>query len=126
MVHDARQEIQTRFSSPEFTLAPGETKKVEFRKDWVAPELWGPMNAALYRAKVSLISDKAAVDSRTVRFGFREFEIHGADFYLNGSRITLRRNSHLDALPASRGDIFARFRASRGQGLQLRSPAWWI
>jgi len=115
LIQDARQNIQTRIFSPEFTLAPGETKKVEFKKDWIAPELWGPMNAALYFAKVSLISDKTTIDNQTHRFGFREFEIRGTDFYLNGTKTILLRSSHLDSLATDRRDIFARFRASAGK-----------
>ncbi|WPJ95621.1 glycoside hydrolase family 2 TIM barrel-domain containing protein [Coraliomargarita algicola] len=48
------------------------------------------------------------------RFGFREFEIRGRDFYLNGTRTVLLRNSHLTSLTTSREHIFSEVRSSAG------------
>ena len=115
VINDAQQNAQTRITSPEFTLAPGESKRVTLSKDWIAPNLWSPANAALYFAKVSLQSGGATVDARTVRFGFREFEIRGTDFYLNGIKTTLLRNSHLTSLTGKRAEIFNEVRNEAGQ-----------
>lgn len=112
---DARQQVQTQMAGPEFTLAPGETTKIELKKDWIAPSLWSPANAALYFARVSLLTNATPVDSQTLRFGFREFEIRGTDFFLNGSKTTLLRNSHLTSLTATRSDLFAEVRAAAGR-----------
>lgn len=67
--------------------------RVSFEADWPDPDLWDvdtPQN--LYYAEVELQDE----DGRTLDvqekevFGFREFEIVGKDFFLNGSRIHLR------------------------------------
>ena len=115
VIEDARQSIQTQVAGPAFTLAPGESKTVELKKDWIAPSLWSPANAALYFAKVTLRSNTTPVDSQTLRFGFREFEIRGTEFFLNGTKTTLLRNSHLSSLTSTRADMFAEVRAIAGQ-----------
>lgn len=115
VITDARQNLQTTIKGTEFTLAPGESKRVDLGKDWIAPQLWCPANPALYFAKISLRSRGAEVDSRSVRFGFREFEIRGTDFFLNGVKTVLLRSSHLSSLPSARADIFAEVRSTAGQ-----------
>lgn len=112
---DAQQHIQTRFAGDEVTVSPGEVKQVTLKKDWIAPQLWCPSNAALYFARVSLQAGPMTLDSRTIRFGFREFEIRGREFYLNGVRTTLLRNSYLTSLTGTRSEIFAQVRAMAGQ-----------
>jgi len=93
-------------------LAPGETKTVELAKDWIAPELWSPGNPALLWAEAKLADSAGDLDHQRVRFGFREFEIRGHDFYLNGVRTTLFRNSWLTTIPASRFQAFEEARAT--------------
>src|SRR5262249_41185829 len=62
-----------------------------FTANWKPEKLWDlhtPRN--LYTAELSLLDsrEKKFLDTyRPVRFGFREIEIRGRDFYLNGTRI---------------------------------------
>ena len=95
------------------TVAPGQAQTVTLTKDWIAPRLWSPETPLLYFARTSLITGDTTMDRTTTRFGFREFEIRGKDFFLNGVRTVLVRNSMLTALGAEfqqgfhnvRGDV---------------------
>ncbi len=53
---------------------------------------WSPGNPYLYTAKVRLLSrlNGAVIDSRSVRFGMREFLVSGNKFLLNGQPFFLR------------------------------------
>ena len=77
------------------TVGPGGTRKVTLSKDWIAPRLWSPESPALYSARVSLRQGSSDLDCSITPFGFREFEIRGRDFFLNGVRTVLFRNSTL-------------------------------
>ncbi|MFQ6131293.1 MAG: glycoside hydrolase family 2 protein [Armatimonadota bacterium] len=52
--------------------------------------LWSPESPNLYRATVSLEGEGGSLDEVSVRFGLRDIEIRGNDFYLNGKRLFLR------------------------------------
>lgn len=58
------------------------------RIDGLEPELWSPVNPALYNLEVSC-------DGQTLRtrVGFRRFEMKDGNFYLNGRKIFLRGNA---------------------------------
>ena len=45
---------------------------------------WSPEHPNLYTAKVELVSNGQAVQTRTERFGVRKLEVRGKEFYLNG------------------------------------------
>ena len=122
LVKDAKGRPQTKIDGPVVTLAPGEEKAVKVDKDWIAPNLWSPADPALYEAEVSLLSAGQRVDEKTVRFGFREFEIRGRDFYLNGERIVLLRDSQLRSLPSTRGEMFAAIRKIAGNPYNCIRP----
>lgn len=69
-------------------LKPGEKKKEEI----VIPingELtcWQPENPALYVALLEIRNNKEIIDCKSLRFGWRQFLIHGKNFYLNGEKI---------------------------------------
>ena len=115
LIVDAQQNVQTRITGGEVTLGPGEVKAVTLKKEWVAPQLWSPSNPALYFARVSIQKGASTLDSQTIRFGFREFEIRGKDFYLNGIKTTLLRDSHLTSLTGTRRELFSHVRAQAGQ-----------
>jgi beta-galactosidase len=55
------------------------------------------------------------VDRKAERFGFREFEIRGTDFYLNGVRTVLLRNSFLTSLSLNREASYRLVRANAGR-----------
>ena len=52
--------------------------------------LWDPEEPNLYRFRVTVRLNGTVSDTRTVRFGFREFTVKGKHFYLNGQRILLK------------------------------------
>ena len=83
-------------------LPAGQSKTFTITRSWPAPQLWTPESPTLYFARVTLRDGAALTDRVTERFGFREFEIRGTDFYLNGVRTVLLRNSFLTGLSASR------------------------
>ncbi|MCI0535611.1 MAG: hypothetical protein L0Z50_10330 [Verrucomicrobiales bacterium] len=53
-------------------------------------KFWSPKSPHLYTARVRLLSDDREVDTRSVRFGMREFKVAGGMFLLNGKAIFLR------------------------------------
>src|SRR3989475_8705903 len=53
-------------------------------------KLWSPKSPHLYTARVRLLSGGAVIDTRSVRFGMREFKVAGGKFLLNGKPIFLR------------------------------------
>jgi hypothetical protein len=75
------------------TLAPGAEQTVELTQSWSEAKLWSPEHPYLYLFRTTLNDDGDVSDTR---FGFREFWIDGPDFYLNGTKVRLRGNSHLD------------------------------
>ena len=114
LLSDVKQIPTAEITPVPVTIAPGESKTITLSKDWIAPHLWSPKDPALYFAKVSISQPGSTVDSSTIRFGFREFEIRGRDFFLNGVRTVLLRNSHLSDLTARRANMFSEVRAEAG------------
>ncbi|MBR7105355.1 MAG: hypothetical protein IKC88_00060, partial [Opitutales bacterium] len=57
---------------------------------WENPQLWDIDSPTLYNLEVSISKDEKLFDSFKDRFGFREFEISGKDFLLNGKKIHLQ------------------------------------
>ncbi|AHF94339.1 hypothetical protein OPIT5_12590 [Opitutaceae bacterium TAV5] len=98
LVVDRNNRPQTDLPARRLTLKPGETKTVTLSRDWIAPVLWSPDTPALYHARIRITDTETPtreIDRDTVRFGCREFEIRGRDFYLNGIRTVLLRDSTL-------------------------------
>ena len=55
---------------------------------FVTPKLWAPDSPNLYYLELAARdSSGRTVDAARVRFGFREFKIHGAEYLLNGKPI---------------------------------------
>jgi hypothetical protein len=98
----------------EAVAKPGETAEIVLAKSWLAERLWSPSDPAIYTAEVQLKSGGQVLDSREQTFGYREFEIRGRDFYLNGVRTVLFRNSNLTSLgtPAAAANVFTEVRNS--------------
>ena len=72
--------------------APGAAKGASFSKtlSGLKPELWNPDSPVLYNLQVTATKDGKPVASRTVRIGFRSFEIRDGQFHLNGRPVFLR------------------------------------
>lgn len=92
-IYDGNRIVKT-VRSPLFAAVPG--RRVTYKAAWHDPKLWDvdtPEN--LYRAVVALKDS----GGRTIdmlypqEFGFREFELDGRDFKLNGKRIHLRSSA---------------------------------
>lgn len=53
-------------------------------------ELWSPDNPALYLLQADLYYGKNLIDTKTVRFGFRDIEMKGEGLFVNGKKFLLR------------------------------------
>jgi beta-galactosidase len=73
------------------TIPAGGTTTVTLTKPWTNPRLWSHEDPNLYQlaASVSPARNKPSVDTRTVRFGFREIAVQGTDVLLNGEPVML-------------------------------------
>ncbi len=60
---------------------------------WTSPRLWDVGQPELYELRLRVFRGKTLLDEISRRVAFREFEINGKDFYLNGKRIRLRPTS---------------------------------
>jgi len=53
-------------------------------------ELWSPESPALYELEASLYYGKNLIDSKSVRFGFRDIEMKADSLFVNGKKTLLR------------------------------------
>ena len=53
-------------------------------------ELWSPESPALYELEASLYYGKNLIDTKTVRFGFRDIEMKADGLFVNGKKTLLR------------------------------------
>lgn len=72
-------------------LNPGESKKITFMTRWTDASFWSPETPYLYTCVFTLKNRSGTTLDvfPPIRFGFREFEIRGRDYYLNGKKIHL-------------------------------------
>lgn len=72
-------------------LKGGERTSVTLRTAWKDAKLWDVDSPTLYACtfRVKDAAGRVRDEPQPVRFGFREFEIRGRDFYLNGKKIHL-------------------------------------
>lgn len=97
---------------------------------WAEARLWTPADPYLYVAEVRLTLPDGTSDSTTRRFGFRQFDINGRNFMLNGQIFRLRpMMSHMvsmaglqceSGLPITRELIRNHFRAIRALGFNFQ------
>jgi len=87
-----------KFILPESTgeLKAGETTEVTVASGWRDPECWSPTQPRLYTLISELSCGGRVVDRRSEPFGFREFWMHGVDFFFNGKRIILQGDVGID------------------------------
>ncbi len=119
------QQTALRFPSVSVSLAPHEVKTVNVDQPWAEPHLWSLDDPHLYHLRSQLSSG----DEQAVRFGFREFWIHGTEFYLNGTPIHLRATAaHPFAVSDSKDQALHYLRvAKEGNNMIMRLHAqpWW-
>ncbi|MBN1556273.1 MAG: hypothetical protein JXA11_16150 [Phycisphaerae bacterium] len=72
------------------TLPPNGVAIVSQNATWSDPHLWSPDDPYLYYLETTIREGDEIIDRKMTRFGFRQFEIRGRRFYLNGERITMR------------------------------------
>ncbi len=80
------------FAGPEFSGNEAAGGRYSFSDKWKPADLWdvdAPGNFYHYGLTLAGAGGEVLDESYPVRFGFREFEIRGRDFYLNGRRIFL-------------------------------------
>lgn len=95
------------------------------------PSLWSPTSPYLYSARVRLLEDNRTIDTRTIRFGMREFQVAQGKFLLNGQAIFLRGYGD-DAIfpnticpPANKELLSRRLAAARAYGFNyVRHHSW--
>lgn len=88
---------------------PHGSETIRLTGPWPDPELWSPERPKLYHI-VARLDDEGGHPRHTVstRFGFREFEIRGTDFFLNGQRIRLFGDSWHYMGAAQQNEAYAR------------------
>lgn len=82
--------IHFRMPVSEGHLEPGRITKVKTSSKWKDPLLWSLESPNLYEMVSDLYVDGKLADRKRDTFGFREFWIHGCDFFFNGKRIILQ------------------------------------
>ncbi len=87
-VHNDR--IKFRFPEQKGKLKPDCVTTIENDAKWRDPVLYSLENPYLYNLVSDLYIDGKLVDRKVDTFGFREFWIHGVDFFYNGKRILLQ------------------------------------
>lgn len=96
-----------------------------------SPKLWSPQSPHLYTAEVHLLSAAKLLETRSVRFGMREFHVTDGKFFLNGQPIFLRGYGD-DCIfpntlcpPADKTELSRRLAAARDYGFNyVRHHSW--
>ncbi|MDD3154416.1 MAG: glycoside hydrolase family 2 TIM barrel-domain containing protein [Victivallaceae bacterium] len=111
------------FALPEGKISVPANGKQKFMhgRIWNSPKLWSPANPFCYTLVSDLFVDGKHVDRRSDTFGFREFWIHGVDFFLNGKRMILQGDVGIDVFgyPKARDVLFGLLREDHINTLRL-------
>jgi len=118
-----------RFRLPPQTgvLTAGQTRTIQSSGRWADPELWSLQNPFLYELVSDLTVDGKTVDRKRDTFGFREFWIHGVDFFGNGKRVILQGDvGHADWDNAKLCDVaWPLYRADNINLLRIHDSSYW-
>jgi len=87
---ESNGKIAKKMGQKRLTLKVGESVRRSFAKSWSNPKLWDVGKPNMYFTRIRIIENGKLICERQQRFGFREFWIKGAFFYLNGKRFTFR------------------------------------
>lgn len=91
-----------------------QVQRVECIFDWPDARPWTLDDPFLYQVQARLrIGDQVVDESPVFAFGFREFEVRGSDFYLNGKPVHLRGHQ----IDLGWGDQFDRVRELKAAGM---------
>ena len=105
-----------RLVDEEVVVPANSTKKIYHEIPWADAIPWDLDTPHLYDLKTTLTARGKLVDVQTDYFGFREFAIRGADFYLNGKKIHLLGQSGHVHPAQDQMSLEAKIRFLRGQG----------
>ncbi len=72
------------FAPQSVTVPAGQDQTVKLSEGWANPKLWWPDSPTQYNVVTALSASGQAIDERTTKFGFREWDWHGPQFTLNG------------------------------------------
>jgi len=90
-VRDRDGRVAKTFDGGWQDIPAGETTTVLCESDWSDPEYWFPHAPALYHLATALYDEEGRLlDTKTIRFGFREVTWDGPHLYLNGRELFLR------------------------------------
>jgi beta-galactosidase len=119
-----------KIAALQVSLKPGETKKVTIStKVKGRLKLWNPNTPNLYTSIFTVNNQTQVYDKKTERFGWRQFTIKGADFYLNGSKIQCYADIQhpFGAYICSRRFAYAWFKMIKdfgGNSVRLHAQPW--
>ncbi len=125
---EVRAEVRERRDGTVALTLPATSAEVPARSQatarlaaaWPTAHLWSHFDPYLYDLRV-VVAAAGATDEQTIRFGFREIERRGGDFYLNGTKIHLLASSWWPAHPPESDD---EVRAKLGALLQANTRAF--
>jgi hypothetical protein len=93
------REVVLRALSTNVSLPPWETRTIQLQAQVAGPEQWNAEKPKLYTLVAELSGAGAAPSAIRERFGFRQVEVKGRLFEINGQPIKFRGVSRLDAHP---------------------------
>ena len=93
------KEVVLRGFSTTASLLPWETRTLKLQAKVAAPDQWNAEKPKLYTLVAELTGRGAARSAVRERFGFRQVEVKGRVFEINGKPIKFRGVSRLDAHP---------------------------
>jgi len=96
-LYDSEKKIVKTMVSTNVTVAPGGKEEVSLRSEVINPDKWSAEFPALYHITFELINNSGKIlGVVSGRIGFKETEIRGQVFYLNGVAVKLNgTNSHM-------------------------------
>ena len=111
--------------------AAEDTPETHLRLTIANPRLWSPKTPYLYQVRLQLRLAGQGIETRTVRFGMREFKVADGKFLLNGQPIFLRGYGD-DCIfpnticpPADKAVLAKRLAAAREYGFNyVRHHSW--
>lgn len=87
------QRTAWKLAAQQARVPPGTATAGRLATTCKGAEAWSFESPKLYTLVVRLVSAAKVLDEKVERFGFRQFEIRGANFYLNGCKTHLRFES---------------------------------
>ncbi|HBE01438.1 MAG TPA: hypothetical protein DC049_03040, partial [Spirochaetia bacterium] len=90
----SKKKLVKEINSQDIEIGANEKLRHSISADWNDPIYWSPENPHLYTMLLSVAADEKILDEISQDFGFRELEIRGSSFFLNGNKIRLKFSSY--------------------------------